>query len=198
MNRAIFLDRDGVINPMVYDPEHGFVDSPANPAQFELCPDASTAVRVINEMGFLAVIASNQPGIAKGKYVPRLLDAMREKMLDGIAAGGGRIDGVYYCLHHPEARLSAYRVSCDCRKPKPGLLVQASLDLKIDLRRSYMVGDGLVDVAAGRSAGCRTVLLGALKCDLCRLMDDGNRPDFTADGLLEAVQLIRTLEEENA
>jgi D-glycero-D-manno-heptose 1,7-bisphosphate phosphatase len=192
MHKAVFLDRDGVINAMVYDVEHGLVDSPANPDQFTLLPGVGQAVRTFNEMGWLTVVISNQPGIAKGKLTPALLDAITSKMHGELARDGARLDGVYYCLHHPDAVLDDYRVMCKCRKPRPGLILRAAADLDVDLHRAYMIGDGVVDVQAGRAAGCRTVFVGRRKCYLCRVFDEnGGQPDHLVGSLLEAVGIIK-------
>ncbi len=193
LRRAVFLDRDGVINAMVYDTEHGLIDSPQNPDQFQLLPNVGEAVRLINEMGLLAVVVSNQPGVAKGKSTMALLESTTARMERELAESGARLDGVYYCLHHPEATLEQYRGICSCRKPKSGLLRQATEAIGIDLDRSFMVGDGLTDIQAGRSVGCTTVLLGTLRCDSCHLMSDQNAfPDLLAPDLLSAVRLIQS------
>lgn len=190
-HRAIFLDRDGVINRMVYNPEFGLVDSPQNTDQFQLLPSVPEAIRLINEMGFLAVVVSNQPGIAKGKYTPTILEAVTEKMHRQLAEGGARLDAVYYCLHHPDAVLEEYRVVCDCRKPKPGLLQKAATELGINLLASYTIGDGLTDVLAGKAVGCTTIFLGNRKCEICGMMEElGAWPGFQVPNLLEAVKLI--------
>lgn len=191
-HRAVFLDRDGVINGMVYDPDHGLVDSPQNPDQFELLPEVGEAIRTINQMGFLAVVISNQPGIAKGKSTPDLLKAVTAKMESQLAMSGARLDGIYYCLHHPEATRDEYRLICNCRKPKAGLFHQAAKDLGIDLNVSYMIGDGLTDVLAGKAAGCAAVLLGSVRCDNCKLMSSLDaRPDYVVPNLLQAVKWIK-------
>ena len=192
MRKAVFLDRDGVINAMVYDADHGLVDSPANPDQFALLPGAGQAVRTLNEMGWLTIVVSNQPGIAKGKLTPTLLDAITSKMHEELAQEGTRLDAVYYCLHHPDAVLDEYRVTCECRKPKPGLILQAAADLDVDLHRAYMIGDGVVDVQASRAAGCRTIFIGRRKCDVCRMFyENGGLPDHFVSNLSEAVAIIR-------
>lgn len=192
LRRAIFLDRDGSINGMVYNPEFGVVDSPQNADEFQLLPGVPEAIQMINDMDFLAVVVSNQPGIAKGKYTPAILEAVTDKMHRQLAEAGARLDAVYYCLHHPEAVLEKYRIFCDCRKPKPGLLRRAASQLGIDMRASYMIGDGLTDVLAGKAAGCTTILLGNHKCEICRMMEELNAwPDLRAASLLEAVRIIR-------
>ena len=193
--KAVFLDRDGVINAYVYNPEFGTVDSPANPREFSLLPGVAEAIAKLNDAGLLAIVVSNQPGIGKGKMSPRLFDQIHAKMGVMLEKAGAKIDAAYYCLHHPEARLAEYRVTCECRKPKSGLLLRASREWNIDLEGSYMVGDGVVDVQAGRAAGTMTFLLGARRCYVC---DELNRqdtmPDFMAASLLEAVELINQVE----
>lgn len=194
-NRAVFLDRDGVINGMWLDPHHGTVDSPANPDQFQLLPGVPEAVRGLRSLGFRIVVVSNQPGIAKGKIAPHLLEAITRKMQDELRAAGTSLDGIYYCLHHPEAAIRAYRQICECRKPQPGLLRRAAADLGIDLGRSYMVGDSLSDVQAGRAVGCTTIWLGILKAEICKVMDEnGGRPDYVGLTLYEAAHLIEERE----
>jgi len=119
MKRGIFLDRDGVINAVVYDPEHGIIDSPTNVKQFGLLPGAGRAIKRIKEMGFLAVVVSNQPGIAKGKFSLEILQAIDKKMNKELAEFGARLDRTYYCLDHPEAVKKEYRKNSPCRKPNP-------------------------------------------------------------------------------
>lgn len=193
--RAVFLDRDGVINAYFYNPEFGTVDSPANVEQFDLLPGAAEAIAQFKQMGFLVLVVSNQPGIAKGKFSDALLRDMTQKMEKCVFAKGGRIDAVYYCLHHPDGRSSTYRAICDCRKPAPGLLLQAAEEWNIDLQKSYTVGDGIVDILAGKSAGTSTVFLSSRKCYVCEeLSRRGVHPDYTAADLLVAAELIRSLE----
>lgn len=197
--RAVFLDRDGVINAMVYHAEFGLVDSPARPEEFEMLPGVATAVARIHSLGFLAIVISNQPGIAKGKYTHALLEATTARMHAALADGGAALDDVYYCLHHPSATLEAYRMRCDCRKPRPGLLLRAAEAWQIDLSRSYFVGDGITDVQAGQAAGCRTLLVNSRKCYLCdELARQGAEPDFIVKNLPEAVEVIAQLENGNA
>lgn len=191
MDRAVLLDRDGVISEIVYFPEFGLVDSPLNVDQFRLLPDASEAIRVFNDLGLKVIVVSNQPAIAKGKMTMELFDGIRMKMKKELWKRGAHVDGEYYCFHHPEANLSLYRVNCDCRKPKPGLILRAAKDFDLELSECYMIGDGLTDVEAGRAAGCVTFLVGRLKCDLCRIMDqNGVRPDHIVPDLLHASGII--------
>lgn len=191
MKRGVLLDRDGVINRMVYDAEHGTVDSPANPDQFELLPGAAAAVHTLNQLGLPVAIVSNQPGVAKGKMTSALQEAITSKMHAELAAAGAHLDGVYYCQHHPDAKLAEYRVRCECRKPRPGLLLRAADELGISLVDSWMIGDGLIDVQAGQAAGCMTVWLGAWKCDVCHIARDKNAtPTCIASDLAGAIRII--------
>jgi len=197
-NRAVFLDRDGTINAMVYNPDFGLVDSPANPDEFCLLPGVCEAIRMINEMGLLAVVVSNQPGIAKGKFTPSLLEAMTDKMHRELDKADARLDAIYYCLHHPQAVLEEYRVECDCRKPKPGLLKQAKQNLDIDLVNSFLIGDGITDIAAGRSSGICTFLVGSRKPYIIEeLFRQRIQPDYLVSTLAEAVQVIQDIESGN-
>ena len=194
MNKAVFLDRDGTVNAMVYSPDYGIVDSPANRDEFKLLPRVGEAIRRINEMGFLALVISNQPGIAKGKFTLNILEAIDKKMKEELAQYGAHLDRIYYCLHHPEAIIKEYRKNSPFRKSNPGLLLKAAEEFKVDLTSSYMIGDGLIDIQAGNRAGCKTILLGRLRCDLCKLMEDLKaKPDFIVSDLAKAVKLIEKL-----
>jgi len=189
--RAIFLDRDGVINEIVYFPELGLADSPLNPRQFRLKPGVAEAIKVFNQLGLKVVVVSNQPSVAKGKMTEEAFRKIRLKMRRELEKRGARIDAEYYCFHHPLARDAKYRANCECRKPQPGLLLRAAKDLGLDLSRCYMVGDSLTDVKAGKAVGCRSFLIGYLKCDLCRLMEDeGIKPDLIVPSLLHGSKII--------
>lgn len=193
MNRAVFLDRDGVINELIYYPEHGVVDSPFTVEQFRLIPGVCEAINRFHELGFKVIIVSNQPGMAKGYLSQETFDKIRKKTSDDLAKEGASFDGEYYCFHHPEAKVGSLKANCGCRKPKPGLLLQAAKDLDVDLSQSWMIGDGLSDVKAGKSAGCKTILLGKMKCELCHLMDEQDaHSDFIAPNLLEAANLVKS------
>ena len=189
--RAVFLDRDGVINELIYYQEAGIIDSPFTVEQFRLCQGVGEAIRMLNQRGYKVIVISNQPGIAKGNMSEETFDKISQKMKEELAKEGAFLDGEYYCFHHPEARVERLKANCECRKPKPGLLLQAAQDMNIDLSQSWMIGDGLTDVKAGKRAECRTILLGRMKCELCRLMDEENaRPEAIATNLKEAVQFI--------
>ena len=196
MKRAVFLDRDGTINAMVYNTEFGLVDSPCNPDEFRLLPGVGKAIRALKQAGFLTVVTSNQPGIAKGKFTPPILDAITQMMHQLLAEKGAELSAVYYCLHHPQAEVEEYRIECDCRKPKAGLLKLAESELGIDLAESYFVGDGINDMLAGRAADTTTILLSSRKCYVFdELARQGVRPDYMVGSLREAAHLIRKVED---
>lgn len=156
--RAVFFDRDGVLNEPVSYPQWGF-DSPARPADLKLYPDACSAIQAIRANGFVAVLVSNQPGIAKGKYSRSIFEGIDRKLTALLAAGDTSLDGRYYCLHHPEAVVASLRTPCDCRKPQPGLLLKAAEDFQLDLQGSYFVGDSQTDILAAEAARCEPILL---------------------------------------
>src|SRR5437016_5921417 len=189
---AVFLDRDGVINPYAYNPDFGTIDSPANPDEFMLLPGVVTAISQLKSLGLKVIVVSNQPGIAKGRFTQKLLDAITEKMTKEIAFGGGNVDGVYYCLHHPNGVVPDLRLPCECRKPKPGLLLRAAQEHNLDLGQSFVVGDGVVDILAGQAAGSTTVFLSSRKCYVCdELARHNARPDFIVANLAEAMEVIK-------
>ena len=189
---AVFLDRDGVINPLIFHRDHGIVDSPFTLRQFSVLPGVPRAIRLLNDLGFVVVIASNQPGIAKGHFEPELISKIERKMRTALRQAGARVDATYYCLHHPEAKVKKYRSQCGCRKPAPGLLIQAAKDLNLSLSDSYMVGDGLTDIEAGNAASCITIFIGRWRAEYEQFVTPSDlRPDFIAKDLLEAAKLIQ-------
>jgi D-sedoheptulose 7-phosphate isomerase len=191
----VFLDRDGVINAYAYNPEFGTVDSPANPDEFVLLPGVAEAIAKLNEAGLFVIVVSNQPGIAKGRFTPTLLGEVTNKMKRLVARAGGKLDAVYYCPHHPEGVIDRYRLVCHCRKPNPGLFHQAAQEWEIDLRRSYTVGDGIVDVLAGRWASTRTIFVSPRKGYVYSELERQSAwPDWIAESLPEAAELIQVAE----
>ena len=196
LRKALFLDRDGVLNRMVYDETHGIMDSPRRPEQLQIMPGARELLATGRRLGLLCVIVTNQPGIAKGTLTFAELDALHDELAKQLGDGTSvPWDGCYVCPNHPEGGATderrQYAIACECRKPKPGMLLRASAELGIDLQKSWMVGDGIVDVQAGRAAGCRTVLVSKLKPELLeRLLETGGGPDFYAADLGEVVQLL--------
>lgn len=155
--KAIFLDRDGTINKYV-----GFL---RNINQFELIDEVSEAIKKVNASGYLAIVVTNQPVIARGEVSFEELEEIHRKMETLLGEKGAYLDSIYYCPHHPhkgyEGERPELKIDCKCRKPKPGMLVKAAQDFNIDLSQSWMVGDGENDIKAGQNAGCRTALIGS-------------------------------------
>lgn len=151
MQKAIFLDRDGTINKYF-----GFL---RNIDDFELIEGAAEAIKLINQSGYLAIVVTNQPVIARGEVSWDELNEIHRKMETLLGKEGAYLDGIYICPHHPdkgfEGERPEYKIVCDCRKPKPGLLLRAAKDFNIDLSQSYMIGDDDRDVQAGKNAGCK-------------------------------------------
>ena len=182
MNRAVFLDRDGVITqePPYY--AHKL-------SQLELLPKSADAIRLLNEKEFLVVVACNQAGIAHGYYREEDAILFNQAMKDNLAREGARIDAVYYCPHHPEARIERYRVNCNCRKPEPGMLTRAGKELSLNLKQSFMVGDKLSDIEAGKRAGCKTIMV-KIGQGFEELKAKHVECDYIADDLYDAVKHI--------
>ena len=148
---AVFLDRDGTIVS-----ERDYLRSVS---EMRLLPGAALAIRQLNRAGFAVVIATNQSGVARGLLSESDLEHIHRVLRERLGRRGAKLDGIYYCPHHPAAALRRYRRRCRCRKPSPGLLLRAARELGLDLARSFAVGDSARDLAAGRRAGCRTVLV---------------------------------------
>lgn len=151
--KAIFLDRDGTVNKYV-----GFL---RKTEQMELVEDAAEAIKLINRSGYLVVIITNQPVIARGEVTFEELEKINNKMETLLGKEGAYLDGIYFCPHHPhkgyEGEVPELKIDCNCRKPKPGLLIKAARELNIDLEKSWMIGDSDSDVQAGKNAGCKAV-----------------------------------------
>ncbi len=182
---------------MEYNPEEGRIVSPLSAKQLRVFPYAAESVRRIKELGFKAILVSNQPGVAKRQLTYSEFEKMNRSVRDELKRHGGSLDAEYYCLHHPDALVKKYRLDCDCRKPKPGLLLRAAKENDIDLGRSFFVGDALVDVKAGRAAGCRTIFLGHITAFLTRMIEkEDARPDFVLASLRQVPDLLRSLTDE--
>jgi D-glycero-D-manno-heptose 1,7-bisphosphate phosphatase len=156
---AVFLDRDGVVVELVWDAVDGSFEGPTVQGDVRLVPGAADAIRRIRSLDYRTVVVSNQPGAAKGKASHEDLRKAHEHVVRLLADLGVVIDDYRYCLHHPDAVDPSLARACDCRKPKPGMLLAAAADLDLDLSRSWMIGDSDVDAEAGRAAGCRTILV---------------------------------------
>lgn len=177
--KAIFLDRDGTINKYV-----GFL---RNIDDFELIDGVAKAIRKINESGYLAIVVTNQPVIARGEVSFEELEEIHNKMETLLGKEGAYLDAIYYCPHHPhkgyEGERPELKIDCDCRKPKPGMLLKATADFNIDLSQSWMVGDGENDVKAGLNAGCKTALIGQSKENIGQLVSEKSLLEFVKNSL---------------
>ena len=148
---AVFLDRDGTINEQM-----GYVN---HLSRFQLLPGVARALRSLNEAGLPVVVVTNQSGLARGYFPESLLEAVHAELHRLLAREGAHLDGLYICPHHPEAREERFRLDCNCRKPRTGLLERAAAELGLDLGRSYMVGDRWSDLRCGAAVGATTVLV---------------------------------------
>ncbi|MBI3724135.1 HAD family hydrolase [bacterium] len=158
---AVFLDRDGVVNPMVTNPRTGLLDSPHRPEEASVLPGVPESILALQRAGFRVILASNQPSVARGKCTLEELRLVHERLIELLANAGARLDGVYYCHHDPKGVLPELACPCVCRKPAPGMLRRAAREHGLSLPDSFMVGDREKDVECGRNAGCRTVLANA-------------------------------------
>lgn len=190
---AIFLDRDGTLSYEV-----GYVN---HVSRFRLLPGAVEAVRLINQSGRLAVLVTNQAGVARGYFPESVIDEVHAVVRETMESGGARLDGIYVCTHHPTAGAPPYRRDCDCRKPRPGLLRRAEAELGADLSRSWMIGDRHGDLAVAWAVGARAALVktgygrGELLWHAARWP---RPPDLVAEHVLEAVDRILRADEARA
>jgi D-glycero-D-manno-heptose 1,7-bisphosphate phosphatase len=177
----VFLDRDGVLNELVLDPVSGAPESPLSVGDVRLVLGAAAAARRLAAAGMALVCVSNQPAAAKGTISLEQLLAVHERVDGLLAAEGVRLEASRLCLHHPQGVVPGLAGACRCRKPAPGLLLDAAADLDIDLGSSWMVGDTDADIRAGRTAGCRTLLVEYEGSHHKR--SGGSEPDLVADDL---------------
>jgi len=184
-SRAIFLDRDGTL---VYP-----VHYPTRPEELRLYANLGPALHVLQEMGFLLVVVTNQSGLARGYFAESDLEQMHTHLRAEFVRMNVNLSGIYACPHHPEGGVPELAIDCECRKPRPGLLLQAAEELHIDLANSWLVGDILDDVEAGKLAGCRTILV-----DLgTEAAPDRpvRQPDFVARDTLHALRIVSAVEQ---
>lgn len=183
--RAIFIDKDGTL---VED-----IPCNVNPSLLELTWQAGHGLQLLREMGYALIVMSNQPGVARGLFTEAALELLQHRLAEMLAQYGVVLDGFYYCPHSPDGVINRYTIACTCRKPMPGMLFRAAREHGIDLRQSWMIGDILHDVEAGRRAGCRTILI-----------DNGNEtewkmstlrtPHLKAPNLYTAATMIAEME----
>src|SRR5262245_3898428 len=181
---AVFIDRDGTLNV-----DSGYI---AEPEELVLYPFAGEAVRLLNENGLKAVVVTNQSTVARGYCSADMIDLIHAKLRGELHKDRAYLDAVYYCPHHPRIGDEPYRVDCECRKPKAGMLYQAQREHNIDLSRSYVIGDKTLDIEMARSAGAGAILVltGFGRDSVRRLEGKAVQPDFVSENVLEAVRTI--------
>lgn len=181
--KAVFLDRDGTIIRQV--------ELMHSVSELRLLPGTARAINKLNSLGFLVIIVTNQPVVARGIIEPKEVDKIHGVLIRRLRGKGARIDGVYFCPHHPEATMPKYRLRCRCRKPEPGMILKGLKKLNINPKKSFMVGDALIDVVSGKKAGLKTILVktgpGHARLDE---KYKNVKPDFTVKNLLQAVKIV--------
>ena len=182
---AVFIDRDGTISEEV-----GYIN---HPSRFRVFPYTANAIKLLNDRGWLAIVVTNQAGVARGYFSENMIELVHENLRHELREQGARVDAIYYCAHHPTVGEPPYRQECDCRKPKPGLVTRATKDLDIALDQSWMIGDRYGDIELAHNAGLHSALV---------LSGYGRgewenqsslwqyQPDLVAENLLEAVKSI--------
>jgi D-glycero-D-manno-heptose 1,7-bisphosphate phosphatase len=172
--KAVFLDRDGTINVNAHYVNH--------PRQVELLPNATDGLRLLQSLGFLLVVVSNQSGIARGYFTTKDLKKVNNRLTDLLAKKGIKIDGIYCCPYHKHGKIPRYTRDSDCRKPRPGMLKQAAKDFNIDISSSYMVGDMAADIELAKNAGCRAMVYVGDKTELkkTKIKPQQRTPDLLA------------------
>ena len=193
-NKAIFLDRDGIIIKMHYDENFGIIDTPLAVKEIKFVPGIFGLLRHARKLGYLLILISNQPGVGIKKISLKRHNEIKNYVTQTLKKQGIVLNGEYYCMHHPYAQIPKYKQECECRKPKVGLFVQASKKLNIDLKQSWMIGDGVNDIIAGYRAGCKTVLVGnILEAEYLRILEEklGNiKPNFLVKNIKEIQNII--------
>jgi D-glycero-D-manno-heptose 1,7-bisphosphate phosphatase len=181
MNKAVFIDKDGTL---IHDVPYN-----VNPDLITLSEGAGEALRRFKAAGYLLVVISNQAGIAKGLFEEAALEGVQRRLGDLLSAYGIALNGFYYCPHYAQGTVARYARACNCRKPKPGMLLAAAHDLNIDLEQSWMIGDIAADSEAGRRAGCRTILIEKPYDPILKLTLE-SQPDYLVHQWAEVAAII--------
>jgi D-glycero-D-manno-heptose 1,7-bisphosphate phosphatase len=180
-NTAVFFDRDGTL---IHDP--GYLN---HPDQVQVVDGVAEALKEFQLLGYKTIVASNQSGVARGIVTVEMLERIHDRLRELLAVKGATLDAIYYCPYHPDGVVPEYTKDSDWQKPKPGMLVAAAQEMDLDLTRSWMIGDSDRDVEAGRSAGCKTILINSAHSDPSRQHE--SKPDFVAVNLREAVNIVK-------
>jgi D-glycero-D-manno-heptose 1,7-bisphosphate phosphatase len=180
-NTAVFFDRDGTL---IHDP--GYLN---HPDQVQVVDGVAEALKEFQLLGYKTIVASNQSGVARGIVTVEMLERIHDRLRELLAVKGATLDAIYYCPYHPDGVVPEYTKDSDWQKPKPGMLVAAAQEMDLDLTRSWMIGDSDRDVEAGRSAGCKTILINSAHSDPSHRHE--SKPDFVAVNLREAVNIVK-------
>ena len=178
---AIFLDRDGTIIEQV--------ELLHKPSQVRLFKDSAAAIKLFNELGYLTIVVTNQPVVARGLIGPKEVDHIHAVLIERLAKKGAKIHAVYFCPHHPKANMKKYRMECRCRKPNVGMIIEAAKKLNLDLKKSFMIGDATPDVLAGNRAKMKVILVrtGHGGKDVWQYE---SKPDFVVKNMAQAARVV--------
>lgn len=182
---AIFIDRDGTINEQM-----GYIN---HLSRFHILPGVAEAIKKLNDSDYLAIVITNQSGIARGYFPLSLVENLHSYMVETLEKEGAKIDDIFYCPHYPDSKMKEYAIACDCRKPKTGMIRQAQEKFDIDLENSYMIGDHYTDLEFAHNAGIKSIMvktgygLGEVEYILPGFP---YKPVYIADDLLDAVKWI--------
>lgn len=187
--KAVFLDRDGTII------QH--VEYLTNISQARIIPRAADVIKALNKLGFLVIIITNQPVIARGLIKPYEVEAIHSVLIKRLKKKGAKIDAVYFCPHHPEMHSDVpeharqYRIACNCRKPSPGMIIAALKKFNVDYKKSFMIGDSIIDIVAGKRARLKTILVKTGPGHRLDEKHNDEKPDFIVRNLSEALKVIK-------
>lgn len=190
LKKALFLDRDGVINKMAkYDGEY---DTPRNSSDVRLVDGILEIIKWANSNNILTVVISNQPGIAKGKISQKQFAEVEDEIDRILILNGAKIDSKYYCFHHPRGIINKFKKECACRKPKPGLIFQVAHKMNIDLENSFFVGDKGTDAVAGSCAGCKTIIYLHKEDSPDKVFESQNTPStYKVHDMIEVLNILK-------
>ena len=188
MKKAIFLDRDGVLNELVMNQDTGVYEPPHTPDDLVIFPFVIDSLQTLQNAGFYLFLISNQPDYAKGKTTLENIRAVHERFDSTLKSAGIRFHEYYYCYHHPQGIVPGYSFDCECRKPKPYFLLRAVRDYGIDLENSWMIGDRDSDIECGKSAGTNTIMIDYPHSSGSR---GSSNPNFTVKSIKKMIKIIR-------
>jgi D-glycero-D-manno-heptose 1,7-bisphosphate phosphatase len=187
VNKAVFLDRDGIINELILNPQTEEYESPLSENDLEISPEVFSSLKSLQEAGFLLFVVSNQPNYAKGKVALEVLHKINQRLAQLMLDNEVQFTEYFYCYHHPKGVVKDYSGECQCRKPKPYYLIEAQRKYNINLGPSWFVGDQDCDVQCGQAAGVKTILVNERHSKKKR---GNSTPDYHVNNLVEAVEIM--------